>query len=301
MKRTILVAPCLLVVACGGTNATVEELRAAAPQHAWFGMSLAAVRPPAQTMCAASGASTYGSMTHQVAASVDGVIADVLAEVAAITAQPPAASQPGQAAWGPIVGASSIYRLTAAQTDASQYQFELAGEPPGAGEAGWRVVLGGATVVADQQHRMGYLAIDFGVMNALDPTVDPSAGVVNAGFSIDGGERDVSARFMGIVGKSAPQPDDSAYAFQLAPDQSAGFAFQTHVDYDHNGMLDELVHIDSRWAADGSGTAHITVSGGGLGQSTVSAVECWDPALGRVYYQADDINATAGDPTCCPF
>jgi hypothetical protein len=303
MKRTILVAPCLLAIACGGagTSASVDELRAAVPQRAWVDMSLTALRPPGQTMCAASGASTFGTMTHQVAGTADGVLADVLAVVAQITAQPPAASQPGQAAWGPIVGASAVYRLTAAQTDATRFEFVLAGEPPGTGDAGWKDVFAGATVVTDAQHRMGFLAVDFGVMHALDPTVDPSAGVVNAGFAVDGGARNVMARFMGIAGKNAPQPDDSAYAFDLAADQSAGFAFSTHVDYDHDGKLDELVHIDSRWATDGSGTAHVVVSGGSLGQRTVNAVECWDPARNRVYYTADDTNDRTGDPACCPF
>src|SRR5438105_259618 len=106
MKPIILVAPCLLAFACGGagTNASVEELRAILPQHTWIDMSLTAVHPPGQTMCAASGASTFGTLTHQVAGTADGVLADVIAVVAQITAQPPAATQPGHAAWGPIVG-----------------------------------------------------------------------------------------------------------------------------------------------------------------------------------------------------
>src|SRR5206468_3137048 len=138
MKRTILVAHCLLAVSCGGagTSASVEELRAAVPQHAWLDMSLA-VRPPGQAMCATSGASTFGTLTLQVAGTADGVLADVLAVVARITADPPAASEPGHAAWGPIVGASAVYRLTAEQADATKFQFVLAGEPPGTGEAGW--------------------------------------------------------------------------------------------------------------------------------------------------------------------
>ena len=66
-------------------------------------------------------------------------------------------------------------------------------------------------------------------------------------------------------------------------------------------MLDEQVHIDSRWAMDGSGVAHVVVSGGSLGQRVVNAIECWDPARGRVFYTADDTNDRTGDPACCAF
>src|SRR5690349_9952165 len=113
MKRTILVAPCLLGLACGGAgmSASVDELRASVPQHAWLDMSLAAARAPGRMVCAASGASTFGTLTHQVAGTADGVLADVLAVVAQITAQPPTATQPGHAAWGPIIGAAAVYRL----------------------------------------------------------------------------------------------------------------------------------------------------------------------------------------------
>ena len=62
------------------------------------------------------------------------------------------------------------------------------------------------------------------------------------------------------------------------------------------------MQIQSRWAADGSGTAHVVVTGGSLGQRTVNAVECWDRALGRTFYTDDqNMNDRAGDSACCPF
>jgi hypothetical protein len=302
MTRTILVAPCLLALACGGAqpSATVDELRAAVPRQEWLSMSLAPSRAPAQAMCSTSGASTFGTMTHRIAGTVDGVIAGVFSVVGQVSSQPPASTRPGQAMWGPIVGASSVYTLAVEQAGPTEFRFFLGGEPQGAGNA-WKGVFGGSTVVADPQHRTGEVDVNFSVMHALDSTVDPVAGGAAVRFAVDGGARSVMAHFGGIVGKNAPQPDDSDYAFTAAPDQTAGFAFATHVDFDHDGTLDEVVQIQSRWAADGSGTAHVVVTGGSLGQRTVNVVECWDSTLARVFYSDDqDMNARSGDQACCP-
>jgi hypothetical protein len=278
----------------------VDELRAVVPSHEWVAVSLAA-STQAQPMCASSGPSRFGTLSHQIAGSVDKVLADVFGLIDGVTSQPPAVVQPGQAEWGPIEGATSVYTLAVQQAGPQQFNFFLGGEPRGAGDA-WQGVFGGNTVVADPQQRSGELDINFAVMHALDPTVDPVSGGAAVRFSSDGGAREVMAHFGGIVGQNAPQPDDSDYAFSAMPDRTASFGFATHVDYDGDGKLDELVQIQSRWAADGSGTAHIVVTGGSLGQRTVNAVECWDPALGRVFYSDDqNVNDRAGDEACCPF
>ena len=304
MKRITFVAPCLLALAaCGGApnTASMDELRAAVPRHEWLSMSLAEVRAPAPAMCASSGASTFGTTTHQIAGTVDGVLAGVFGSIGQVTSQPPAVKEPGQAMWGPIVGTSSVYTLAVQQVSATEFNFFLGGEAKGAGDA-WKGVFGGTTVVTDAQHRSGKVDVNFSVMHSLDATVDPIAGGAAVRFSVNGGARDVRAHFGGIIGKNAPQADDSDYAFTEAADHTVGFAFATHMDYDHDGTLDEVVNIQSRWAADGSGTAHVVVTGGSLGQRTVNAVECWNPALERVFY-TDDQNANdrVGTPTCCPF
>ena len=45
----------------------------------------------------------------------------------------------------------------------------------------------------------------------------------------------------------------------------------------------EQLYIDSRWVADGAGRANMEITGGDLGQSRVTAIECWD-AQGKVVY-----------------
>jgi hypothetical protein len=51
-------------------------------------------------------------LTHKVATDVDGVLGRVLGVVQTITKNPPTATAPGHAVWGPIPSAtSSVYRL----------------------------------------------------------------------------------------------------------------------------------------------------------------------------------------------
>jgi hypothetical protein len=245
------------------------------------------------------GASTFGVMTHKIAAGVDGVLGGVLGEVQSITKTPPTAASPGHAVWGPIPSAtSSVYRLQVDEAASHEFHFVLAGRDAG---SGWRGVFQGVTIAPDATHRAGQIAVDFSVMHALDASVDPVAGQVSVHFEAADPARNVTATFSGIRGKSAPQPDDAAYALVTAADGSSGFAYSTRVDFIGDGTADELAHIDSQWSPSGAGVAHLTVTGGGLGTRVVNAVECWDSTLARVYYTDDAaMHPATGDTACCP-
>ena len=197
-------------------------------------------------------------------------------------------------------GRAVVYRLEVAAGPSNEFHFVLAGRPAAAGEDAWRGLFQGTTAAPDATHRAGQIAVDFGAIHALDPTSDPLGGQVALHFGADGAAREVTAQFSGISGKSAPQPDDAAYALQQGADGGTGLAFSTRVDFDGDGSLDELAHIDSRWAPSGAGDAHLTVSGGSLAVGSVTAVECWSPSLARVFYTDSAGAATEGDPACCP-
>ena len=284
------------------TKASVDELRAAVPTRAALTIAPAATHKlDAPSACAGLGPSSFGTLTHQIAGNADGVVGGVAGIVDDITKSPPAAAAPGHAVWGPIPSPSGdvVYRLEVTGAPPSEFHFVLAGKPAAADESAWRGIFQGVSVAADATHHAGQVAVDFDVMHALDASVDPLAGKVAVHFDSDGAARAVTAAFAGIQGKSAPQPDDAQYAFQMGADQSAGLAFTTRVDFDGSGALDELAHIESRWAPTGAGVAHLAVSGGSLGGGAANAVECWDPTLARVYF-ADSLGHTAGDSACCP-
>lgn len=294
----------LFAAACGAAgdvSSSVQELSAALPTKTWVAMTPEMSQPPAAASlsCMALGPSTFGVMTHKIAAAADGVLSGVLGMVHEITLNPPAAVAPGHAEWGPIPSATSaVYRLGVAAAPAMAFQFGLDGRND---VSDWKGVFAGITYALDATHRTGQIAVDFDVMHAIDATVDPVAGQVTVHFDVNGLVRNVAAMFVGIQGKTAPQPDDAGYRLVTAADGSSGFAYSTRVDFDGDGTLDELAHIDSQWTAGGAGVAHLTVTGGGLGTRVVNAIECWDASLSRLYYKDDaSMNPTVGDPTCCP-
>jgi hypothetical protein len=306
MKPISFVAGLIFAGACSApaatTGSSVAELRAALPTRASLAITPVATQAaPAQTACAVLRPSSFGTLTHQIAGNTDGVLGGILGTVEQITSTPPALAEPGHAVWGPLSSpnGTTVYRLDVAATAPSEFHFVLSGKPTAGDDSAWRGLFQGVTVAPDADHRSGQVAIDFNVMHALDATTDPIAGAVGVHFDAAGAARHVTASFAGIAGKSAPQPDDAQYELALAADQSAGLGFTTRIDFDGDGALDELAHIDSRWAASGGGVAHLTVTGGSLGTGSVTAVECWDPSLGRVFY-ADSRSGSEGDATCCP-
>jgi hypothetical protein len=294
----------LFAAACGAAGdvtSSVEELSAALPTKTWVAMTPDVTQPPdeAPLSCATLGASTFGVLTHKIAADADGVLGGVLDDVHVITMSPPTAVAPGHAVWGPIPSAtSSVYRLSIVESAPAKFQFLLEGRDT---VSDWRGVFAGVTFTPDATHRTGQIVVDFAVMHALDASVDPAAGQVTLHFDVSSPARNVAATFAGIRGKSAPQPDDAAYQLVTAADHSSGFAYSTRIDFDGDGTPDELAHIDSQWAPNGAGVAHLVVSGGSLGARVVNAVECWDASLSRVFYKDDaSMKPAVGDASCCP-
>jgi hypothetical protein len=298
MARARSVLLLALTAACGPT-ASMSELGDAVPRAPELSLALRTAAPAGRASCPASGPSTYGAMTHEVAATADGVLADVLGLVDQLTAQPATAEEPGQATWGPIVGATSQYVLAVHQTDATGFEFFLGGEALVGGDA-WQGVIGGTSVVRDDAHRSGEVDVDFTTMRALDPDGgDPLGGGVAVQYEIGDAGRHVTAHFGGIVGSEDPEPSDSQVELVESPDHTTGFAFSRQVDVDGDDEA-ELVHVESQWVPDGRGTAHVVVTGGSLGSGEVRATECWDPAMGVVYAE-DGSGASVGSAGCCPF
>ncbi len=104
-------------------------------------------QPSTLTSWGTLAASTFGVLTHKIAADADGVVGGVLGVVQTITKSPPTATGPGHAVWGPIDSpASSVYRLQVDKSARGEFHFVLAGRDAA---TGWRGVFQGVTVDPD--------------------------------------------------------------------------------------------------------------------------------------------------------
>lgn len=296
MTRALLVVSALSAACASGS---VVELRDALPRQPELSMALRTAPPQALTSCPSTGPSTYGALTHEVSGTVDGVLGDVLDLVEDLAAQPADAQGAGQAMWGPFAGVSSEFMLAIKQTDATGFEFFLGGEPLGATEA-WQGMFGGTATVVDPWHRSGEVQVNFTAMHALGMTADPVEGGAAVQYVIDDAGRHVTAHFGGVVGANDPLPADAAYELVEAPDHTTGFAFTRTLDFNGDGTANEVVHIESTWAADGRGVAHVIVTGGSLDQREVRATECWDAAMGVVFAQDGETGVSVGSASCCP-
>jgi hypothetical protein len=287
-------------------------LSAAVPQHDWLrlatltatvqGQILGAPTPEAgQASCQGGPPAMFAALTQSIMTNANGVVDGLLGRIGQITSGPPAAVAPGHATWGPITspGASAVYRFDVQAVAPSTFALQLTGHPAGGSESTWIGVFQGLITTPDPAHRAGELHVDFGAAHALDPSSDPVAGGVAIHFGSGPEGRAIDETFGGIVGSNAPDPNDAHYVYSEAPD-GVRFDFMTRTDFDHDGVANELLNVQSRWLPVGAGKASVVVTGGDLGPRQVAAVECWDPALATVFY-ADDVNANppAGDPGCC--
>jgi len=320
MRRSLRFLACApLFAACAGAppTATTEALAAAVPRASWVHMEVQPQQPPqnpngkaqaqpngpqenAHAVCALLGPSSMGTLTRQVSHDANGLVENVLQLVATITQGPPSQEGDGQATWFLDDGKSPVVHAFAIQAVAPDtFNFFLGAKPRGADDNAWQGLLGGEVNTADPSGPVGNLAINFGMIHNFDPNAEPETGGAAVQFGRSGDARVVAMHLGGISGKGAP-PDDADYQFAEHADGSGGFGFATRADFDHDGTLDELLHVQSAWQSNGLGQSHATVTGGSLGNRTVDAVECWTPSLARVFY-ADDIGTPpTGNPLCCP-
>jgi hypothetical protein len=308
------------LAACGGsttesTSQTSSGLTDGVPKRAWLNLDLAAAKTqsvaaasqqaaqqPPPPMCVGGPPAMFAAMSAGIMQSSNGVLDGIMSLIENATSGPPADASPGMAVWGPITSpqSPSLYRVVVHQVAPDAFHFELDGTPKAGDQSNWAGVMQGTVQSPDPLHQAGDLLVDFGVAHALDPSNDPVAGGVAIHFENRPDGRGIDETFSGVVGKNAPQPNDAHYAFNAAPD-GLTFDFVTRTDFDHDGVLDELLHVQSRWLPPGVGKASVVVTGGSIGPKPVAAAECWDEKQ-RVVFYTDDIHANVplGNAACCP-
>jgi hypothetical protein len=245
-------------------------------------------------------------LTRAVADTLNGGAALVLGLAKTISEFPVTSIEGGKLIWGPWSETlkPGEYRMTAELTGDGDWSWAIEGRKKGTSAAFQAVVSGVAT--PGRPHRgSGSFTFDCDLALAIDPY----------GGCDDGGQvtvvYDLEHSPVTVVLDAehlAPMPDGSEaeqtfhYEYSQAADGSGTLSFMTYGDSLDLGTKWENTEYVSQWTRTGAGRTDIAVSGGDLGDTRVTAVECWDTSFLQSYY-TDSQNwlPTVGSPASCPF
>ena len=231
----------------------------------------------------------YYVLTRGVTRTLNAGAAWVLVLVHTIVQFPATTVEDNVYTWGPWEGSAldpAIYRLVVTANDDGTFDWKLDGQSKTTPEDGFITVITGHAVPDEDpgvapHHGAGEFTIDFDAgerVNPVDNTPDTGSVLV----TYDLGARVVTMHAEGVDALGNPSSFD--YHYQEGEDRSGDFQFAIDADMGSDGSASEQALIRSRWLADGQGRSDAMLSGGDLGDASVTATECWDDRFRRVYY-----------------
>lgn len=243
-------------------------------------------------------------VTRQVTRDLNGGTAWVLIVVHTIVQFPATTVDGDTYTWGPWSDAldPAEYRLVVTALDNGSYDWSLDGRSKLVDGSTFEVIISGNARPGETEHTgTGDFTIDFDAAERVNPVDNDARGVVAIAY-------DLAARHLGMsistveVRDGVEVPVDYEYTYDESADGSGNMAFAAHGDTDDAGTAAEDALIRSRWLATGAGRADVRLSGGDLGDLTVTGSECWDTTFSVVYY-SDSANflPTEGDEAACAF
>jgi hypothetical protein len=228
-------------------------------------------------------------LTRTVATMLNGGAAWVLITAKTITDFPVTSISGDTYIWGPWSEAlkPGEYRMTVRLTTDGDYAWALEGRKKGT-TAAFQAVVSGLATPGHPHRGSGSFMMDFDVAKAIDPFGTDGDGTLSVTYDL---ERSPITIMMDAE-KMAPAPGGGTalqtfhYAYSEKPDQSGSLTFSSFGDTDDPGPAWENTTYDASWLASGAGRADITISGGDLGEATVTAAECWSATFQRTYFGA---------------
>lgn len=249
----------------------------------------------------------YYVLTRKTTRDLNGVTAWVLLVVHTIVQFPATTVDGDTYTWGPYSDAldPAEYRLVVTALGDDSYDWHLDGRSKTLPGAEFLTVISGHAEPSDPiGEGRGNFVIDFDAAEAVNP-IDNDVDTGSALFEYDLSDRDgldasVTIHAEGIDDAGAPVSFD--YLYNAHEDGGGDFQFGVEADMDDEGAAAEQALIRSRWLADGAGRGDAMLSGGDLGDVSVTASECWDTSFRRVFY-TDSANfaPTEGDAAACAF
>ena len=292
-----------------------ESLRVKLPGGSTAQSALTVQPKGALTNSALGQTGEFYTFTRQMTEQVNSGVYQLLLMIDDIAHQPATTKETDKWIWGPYTPGGldpGSYRVTIQKTGDKDYTWSLEEKPKDADDDAFKQAMGGThTSGARPRRGAGTIALDFDAMAAVDAT-KPERGQADVTYQSDTYPVTVTVAFRNFVGQDKKPPADSDYHYTENQDGSGEFSFAIGSDIDNKGK-DEDVKVMSRWLADGRGRSDVRITGGDLTAQSITeivAVECWDKAYLRTYFEdwatttaqgKINIDPTQGDAATCAY
>lgn len=243
--------------------------------------------------------------TAEVTSDVNELISTVLENVEAVTEYPASwTDDESTAIWGPFSEGPLDPNETALSVHydgaTDIYTWSVSQKPKDASDDEYKAIIAGQVEAgATEDASEGWFAIDFELMQELNPTEDFTGKFVCT-YDVDGNNVEASAAF-----EDFGDSDELINALYHYEQEIGGDGFMDLVlETDITGSGDdELGLMRSRWTNEGAGRADILAMGGDLDDLGFVAQwsECWDSGFEAVYYTDNWDNTDSGDVSECVF
>jgi hypothetical protein len=263
--RKLLAVSCALAAACGGGVAFKDQASGAMPDSSGVAVGPQQARSSQANALSAQGSSSqvvgadaWFNATVAFASSINASTAWTLGVVSAVTSTEPTSCTANSCTWGPGSGAldPNEYKLTVTETASGSFDWVLSARSKANATAQFVTLISGNAVPSGQRHR-GSGTFTINLDNARQISGHASdQGTIDITYS-NVGPAHVQANFHNLVSQDAQHLGDVGNAYySYQQDISGGGDMEIAW---HDVTHEERDDIHSRWKADGSGRADVTV------------------------------------------
>ncbi len=241
----------------------------------------------------------YYVHTRNITRTLNGGTAWVLTLIHAIVQYPVTTVDGNVYTWGPWGDSldPAEYKLVVTEKADGTFEYQLAGRPRGSTGAFETVISGTAIRGATELTGKGQLTLDFDAAERVNPIDNDGKGQLAIKYDFAQRTLEIDA-----VTVEDGRPATAHYAYKDQADGSGDMVFGLRGNAGGGAGLESLV-LRSRWQAGGAGRGDARVTGGDVGQSEVTASECWDNQFRRTYFIAESgsLGGSEGTAASCVF
>jgi len=263
--RKLLALSCVLAAACGGSAAFKDQARDAMPDSSGVAMGPQQAQASQSNALTADGSSQalvgadpWYNATVAFAFSINAGTAWTLGAVSAVTATEPTSCTTNSCTWGPGSGAldPNEYKLTVSEAANGSFDWTLGARSKANATAQFVTLISGNAVPSGQRHRgSGTFTINLDNAGQLSGHATDQ-GTIDITYS-NVGPAHVQASFHNLISQDTQHLGDVGNAYyNYQQDISGGGDMEIAW---HDVTQEERDDIHSRWKADGSGRADVTV------------------------------------------